>query len=359
MIQQEQELENNQQEEVTQTEAPSASETPSQSLSVRDEIEKAYKQHEKIVGEDDGEAGAIEGGQEKQEDNTSDLRKSKEKEQQADENEDISPPAYWTKEGKDQFSKLPKEAQKIILFNEKKANGFISRKVNELQNVAKRYSEIDAAIAPYEKSWNLNGITAGQVMRQFLSMQELLDTDLRQGLERIARSYGKSLDEVLTQRTVYNPEMEAYQNRINELENMFYRQEQEKAVNHHNTLVNELKIYSDETDSSGQKIRPYFEDVAYDIIPIFEALKRYMPDASPRELLDEAYKRAEAISPIVQQKKQRQQQNISRSRLESAKTAGSSISGAPNGGGGGASSARNNQSETVRDTILQAFNDLS
>lgn len=276
----------------------------------------------------------------------------------------LVPPASWDAESKQEFAKLPYKIQETIAKRAMESERAINQKMQELGEHEKYLSstaEMAQAIAPYREQLDLDGITPGQAITQLFALQNLLDKDPEAGLREIASRYNFDLSQLgrpkqgQPQLHPVIREMREEQARLRaELDARNQEAERQKLSNYEA----EVHSFANAKDANGQPLRPYVDDVVYDMPPIVGALLAQKPTAHPQEILQEAYDRAVWSNPATREKVKKlelQQEEAKRiakenERAQAAKRASKSITGAP----GAISAAR--PAMSVRDTIKAAMN---
>jgi hypothetical protein len=253
----------------------------------------------------------------------------------APEVEVVTPPVSWTLEEKERFKTLPVETQKYLAQRE----GQREKAWHEANARAKRLADIEDAFSPYSEELALSGLTPGQVVRQMIAERQIMRRDPLQAARQLLQASGKSLSDLESHEESYDPKYKALEDEVNRLKSVYEGQQQYAQEAQVAEVENEITRFSSEVDQKGQPLRPYFNDVYSDMLPIAQMLKAQNPNAHPRVILEQAYERAAYANPQVRTillEKERQALQAkhveeARQKAQAAKAAGSSISGAPGG----------------------------
>jgi hypothetical protein len=246
----------------------------------------------------------------------------------------LAPPEGFSKEAKAEWEKTPAQVQQAILKREQD----MSKGVEELK---KRYTDIDQALTPRMDVIRKHGHTPGQAIHQLFSWFEALSQDpvrLKSGqapvaLEALAKSFGIDLRAIYTPQQqaekpkevaqepgkdgqpagAVPPQVQAYIDSMKEQLAQFGQAVQQRFGSIENTFQRQSQAQTQEMLDSWSKDKPYFEDVrgmmAHLITP--GPASAMYPQGSPPAVpplangsadLDTAYDMAINAMPAVRQK---------------------------------------------------------
>lgn len=284
---------------------------------------------------------------------------AKAQEQQAQAQE-IPPPISWRAEEKEAFKALPKPVQETIARREAEREKAWNRSQMEVSQYRRKYQELDSVLAPLEETWARNGLTAGAVIRNFVAWQKHLDTNPQQALAELAQSYGISPETIGQAAPQIDPTISHLQQQIQQLQQALTTREQSEEQAYMGQVEQGISMFAEEKGADGKPLRPYFNDIYQDMLPIAQALKQANPTASPTEILAAAYDRAVYANPSIRERviqerlaaEQAKRIADAKTKANAARTAGGSLT---NGSG---VSMQPNGKASIRETLSQAWDEL-
>ncbi|MCR4339650.1 MAG: hypothetical protein NUW01_07160 [Gemmatimonadaceae bacterium] len=118
-----------------------------------------------------------------------------------------------------------------------------------------------------------------------------------------------------------------------------------------------ITSFGAEKDGQGQPLRPHFEAIRKDMVPIVASLRQANPSMAKAEVLQQAYDRAVWANPDTRAKllhaQEEKRQAEARNKAAQAAKAAVSVTGAP----GVSASAAANSKKSIRSAITDAFNE--
>lgn len=290
--------------------------------------------------------------------------------QPAEEVEQITPPNSWRADEKELFKTLPVAVQKQISERELQRERVFTQRTTELSKKLKQYGELDEIFEPYANELEARGATPAQVVRQLVAIQKMMDENPKETIARIAAGYGLTPEEFLIQEAQAqdgsngNPQMKQILNELNALKASIAQREQlsvlEREQSQNDAMTKqEISAFAQEADTTGQPARPYFEQVMPIMTPLVKQLRSTYPEASHKEILNEAYNQAVWLHPAVRQKmiesEVAKNQGI-KNQTAKAKKAAVSINGSP---AGGSANAVIDKNASYEDDVRAAMEELS
>lgn len=226
-----------------------------------------------------------------------------------------------------------------------------------------RLGEVEQLIAPRLDAWALNGMTPASALNQLLALSDFAGRDPGGFIKYMAENNGVDLEELVLGSEPVDPTVAALQREIAELKNgqQSFTQQQQQAA--HQAVVDNVIAFASEKDQSGKLVRPYFEELSNDIMPVIAAVKAQNPNWSHTQVLQKAYENACWVNEGVRGKMQAAAQAAAEAerlrqgaeKVERARSASASVpNGAPTG-----STTPPPGSGSLRDTIRQSIASLS
>ena len=312
-------------------EVAAAVETPveeSKPLSLRDALEVAIETHKSEPKEPTVEA-----------------KPEAPKAEEAPEIKPYDPPAEWSKEEKETWAKIPREAQEPILRLDKSRKARIDE-IRQASNEYKQIKELADSITPYMRSQGIKD-PADVAMKKAVAMwHEFEHGDPKQAARAYLQAKGVDPKELLVdseEQNVIDEKLSAVQNSLNELKQEKVKEEQAKIA----AVLNQTwGTFSGEEDAAGA---PKYADIVGDSESALrlsgsigslvggqtELSKQFIancqsrfPDLTPVKLLEEAYKYyGGRIDETPATKTQDPQEHLKKSNRAAASVPGRGSSG--------------------------------
>lgn len=252
-----------------------------------------------------------------------------------------------------QFAALPAEMQQQV-----------ARTMASVEERAARYSGYDAleqVIGPRRQAWAINGVSEAQAVNQLIALSDFAGKSPPDFVRWFAGQHGIDLTALADEGgdEFVDPAVQELRQQVSELTGQLTSMTRGQQQAQHTSLVQLTERWGAEAGEGGQPLRPYFAELAgAGAIPAYiMQVKAERPNASPTELLAEAYERACWGTPTVRTKllAAQEAERLSERRVAAvrAEAAGSSITGeapAP-----GSTQAKDIGSGSVRDTLRAAI----
>ena len=212
----------------------------------------------------------------------------------------LEPLAKWSAEDKERFASLPREAQEFLLDREKSRDADHTRKTQDIADQRKRYDALAPVLDPIRQEAQAAGQTEAQALASLYGAHRALQTNPREALKRIARSYG--IDGLQFEGAAPDPatsefddplktEVAALKEKVEGFENQT-RQQKEAAQNARLAEVNgQIADFASATDESGAPKYPHYEKLRPAMAGLF--------NAGTVETLEDAYEKAGWADPEV------------------------------------------------------------
>lgn len=269
--------------------------------------------------------------------------------------EPILPPISWATDAKEHFQKLPRDLQQVVVQRAKEQEADYTRKTQEVARLRKHYEEIDSVLDPYKDRLALQGTSAGQVIKQLLVAQDKLNTTPVETLRWLADAYGVTPEQLagVEGQPKADPYTKEVDQRVQYLENLIRQQQYGQQQKYHQSLVQEVQSFADERDEAGGLKHPYVERLSSEMVGLAQQIKQANPQATPKQVLSEAYERAVWSNPDTRaarlQVEEQRRLREAEAKAAAARKAGSSISGSPGGG------LNPDPPDNLRALLMQAF----
>lgn len=274
------------------------------------------------------------------------------------EEEPLVAPHSWNADSKKIFEELPRAAQEIVLQRETERDRFLTQKGEEAATLKRRYNEVENILDEYvPEGADLYGQSDAQVLRQALAMRQELLGNPAGFIQWAAGQAGLDLSKVSEANGQVDPTTAALVQNQQALQAQLAQQQQAQAERTQSLLEQEVVNFAKETDGGGNAMRPHFEAVWQDMMPLVQHIRDSNPGKPNQEVLQEAYERAVWANPQTREVEQKRaisateakRAKETKKKASKAKRAGKSITGAPGG------SSQPAQPEDLRGVLEQAF----
>ena len=246
-------------------------------------------------------------------------------------------PWNWSADAKAEFAKLPKEFQSIALRRAQEIEQLGAQLKTEYDTKLNHIRDIEQTLAPYREKWALEGVSPAQAVNQLIAFHNALQRDPVSALQWAAQQNGVDLAQIANApRQPADPVAQQLRAELDELRS--WREQQSYSAQHqaHSAAQNEINAFASEIDNSGKALRPYFQQVYSDMLPIVSAMRAQDPSKPHRIILQEAYERASWANPEVRAAILREQEakrvEEEKAKAQAARKAAVSLNGAPGPG---------------------------
>ena len=201
-------------------------------------------------------------------------------------------PKSWAKETHEQWSKLDPRVQDQI---EKREQDFHAglEQYKEYNTFGKQMREV---FTPYKALLESQGVDEAKAAQYLLNAHyRLINLPAEQKLsylDSIARNYGINLG--LQQQAPVDPRYQQLESTVQQLTSAMTQQYQRQYQEKYTQTSNDVGAFVDAKDEKGNKIHPYFDEVADDILPFLNA----------GHSLNDAYDKAVWANPVTRAKEQ-------------------------------------------------------
>lgn len=249
----------------------------------------------------------------------------------------LDPPARWTKTQKEWFTGLSPEFQKQLLDNDKHIQADYTKKTTELAQERMRYSDIEKVLAPRREGFARQGLSDGAALNMIMSYWDLAQKNPAGFIQQFAQERGMDLASMYARAPAQNngqpvrlpdgtelhpavvEQFQYLQNRLEKAEralsshgNVLQSREAATQAEQVSSAAAELKAFESATDTNGQPLYPFLQDVRGDMARLWTA--GLVND------LKSAYDMAVRVRPDVFSKVQ-ESRDIARAREDEARRA--------------------------------------
>jgi len=214
----------------------------------------------------------------------------------------IAAPNSWTKEAKDQWSKLPPEVQRYVAAREEQVHQAFS----EVGPKVKAFDAVHEVIAPHMDRIRAEGVTPPQYLNNLFAADHMLARDPVGFIRHVAQVKGIDLASLFDPFAQPDPQTGQWQQQnfalqaevsnlrqqlaaMNERVTGREQAEQQSQLNHYNAMIEQFA--SDKADWAAIGMPA--------LATAIRSVQMDNPDLPPQDVLEEAYDRARWANPVT------------------------------------------------------------
>lgn len=237
----------------------------------------------------------------------------------------IEYPQHWDQAHKAEFEALPPESQRFLLDRHKSMEADYTKKNMETADLRREYEPVDQMMRAFTPMMQQTGIGPGELIRRWAQAESYLNSQPEQAIKQLANHYGVDLAAIAF-------DSPAQQQQAPQAGESGYQDPQVQSLQSqvHNLSAQQnlqvINAFADEVGQDGQKLRPYFDEVAQTISQDLHAARMLGLQPSLQELYDQAcWKTASVREKMIaaqgQQKQVDTQQRADQAAEEARKKA--------------------------------------
>ena len=249
--------------------------------------------------------------------------------------EPLTAPDHWSAEDKETFNSAPRNVQEWALNRHKAMEADYTRKTQEISDFKKTWSAVSDLFAGYRPQLRAAGMTEADAVARLINADQMLRSSPQSGIQQIAQMYGIDLSQFAGPQIEVDPQVQALQGQIAQLQNHMMTQQQQEAQMRQNSVLSEIESFAAQTGEDGAVSHPHFNEVVEEMIVMAQAER-----AAGREpKLDNLYEQAVWANPTIREKmlaaskeaEQKKAEEEARAKAAKAAKAGKSVKGSPGG----------------------------
>ena len=178
--------------------------------------------------------------------------------------EAITPPQHWPKDFKEDFEKLPVEAQHLLYDRHKELEGDYTKKTQGVAKYRKRQEALDEIIKPHLADFQRLGMDEIGAVRQLFAAHDYLRKDPKQAIQWLAKNYGVDMSEVgmdTAEDEYADPQVKALQQQVAQLQGFLNQQQQTQMQSVQQDTQSMIDKFASAKDANGNLKYPHFEEV--------------------------------------------------------------------------------------------------
>ena len=176
--------------------------------------------------------------------------------------EAITPPQHWPKDFKEDFEKLPVEAQHLLYDRHKELEGDYTKKTQGVAKYRKRQEALDEIMKPYLADFQRAGMDEIGAVRQLFAAHDYLRKDPKQAIQWLAKNYGVDMSEVgmdTAEDEYADPQVKALQQQVAQLQGFLNQQQQTQMQSVQQDTQSMIDKFASAKDADGNPKYPHFE----------------------------------------------------------------------------------------------------
>lgn len=239
----------------------------------------------------------------------------------------IEAPSHWPEADRALFGKASREHQQHWLSREQNYSKGYSKVSEELAQHKRDREAYDGIFRDLDRDLGLNGLSRHQFTSQLVQWNQFLNKDPVNALRQMADRFGVDLKTLIeAQPANADPQFSALQKEVQGMKQTLTAKEQERQREVFQSNLSRVEQFATAKGQDGKPLRPYFDEVANDVIRLIRAGERD---------LDAAYTKALRMNDAVWTKVQAEQAKTKQAseeqerikRVDAAKRAAAGTSG--------------------------------
>lgn len=243
-------------------------------------------------------------------------------------------PKTWPKAVQDRIASIkdPEDA-KFVIEQYEFMKGEHERNKTLYTPARQLHESLESVLAPTRQQRQLNRLDDASYLKGLVAADEYLQKSPVEAIDWIAKQYGVDLNKFNEYQNPaqIDPQFAEIRRELQEAKQQIASLTQGTKESAEKSIMDQLSSFADEVNAEGQKVRPYFDDVAEEMKVVL-AMQRYNGDVFD---LNAAYNKAIRMNEQVWLKIQEAQAESSKKEreaarlkeIEDAKRAGYSVSG--------------------------------
>ena len=207
----------------------------------------------------------------------------------------IPAPHSWPAEMKAKWATLPPDAREYIAKRESEAHSTISR----MGQTVKAFQPVAETLEQHREVFERNGLGYQDGIKALLNAQIALEQNPVAAINHLAKAYGVDLAKVYGgngEQPSGQPHIAALEAQIANLNRQLQETSQRVMTREHRETEAQRQTL-ESVVSEFLKDKPDFDAIEPDVMSLLPAIRDRNPGASPRELLAEAYEKAQWVNP--------------------------------------------------------------
>lgn len=208
----------------------------------------------------------------------------------------ISPleaPKHWTQADRDLFGNAPRNIQQRWIDREAEQARGLDAKFQEVAGFRRQREEFDEILKPYARDLETQGVSSAQFFKSLVGWHKCLQENPQEGLTKLAQQYGVDLSQAAS---TVDPNLSKLTQEIDQVKSQFTNFLTEAKQREHQAKLAQVNEFAMAADDKGQPLRPYFDEVAQDMLALMRAQNGLT--------LDQAYTKAVRMNDQVWEKSQ-------------------------------------------------------
>jgi len=183
----------------------------------------------------------------------------------------LEPPQHWSREDRETFSSVPREAQEFLLKRHKDMEADYTRKTQEVAHTRRQFDEQQQILAPIAEDLAMLGADSNAFMRQQVAWAQAFKADPNSAITRLAEAYGLDIAQVAQSQQDVDPQVQSLQSEIAAMKAQQQQSLQTQQQTEQNRLLQEIQDFAEDKDDSGNLKHPHFEEIKAEMGQVIQA----------------------------------------------------------------------------------------
>lgn len=258
----------------------------------------------------------------------------------------LEAPKHWADADRGLFGKAPREIQQRWLSREDEVQKGFSKHGQELAQFKKDREAYDEVFGSLDQQLKLDGLSRHQFTKQLVEWNAYLSRDPANALRAIAERLGVDLKTLTAEGAAKtDPQLAGVLTKVGSLEQQLKQREQAEKTAQLKANFDRVKAFAEANGPDGKPLRPYFDEVAEDVVKLMRAGERDLEVAYTKavRMNEKTFEKHQAAQKLVAASKEEKDR---KGRVDAAKRA---AVGSEGGGGG------TTKPQTLRDDLNAGF----
>lgn len=208
----------------------------------------------------------------------------------------LEAPKHWPEVDRTLFGKTAPEVQKRWLERDKEFRRGFDEKAQALAKLERNHGQFDELFSKYDRDLALNGMDRVTFTRRLVEAHDFLRSSPKEAIKWLADQYGVDLSSMNEEQQPTDPRLEkldkGFQSLNSRVEGFVSQQQQQE----HAASLNRVGSFAEEKDAQGNLKRPYFDEVAQEVLILIKGGERDLERAYAKavRMNDEVFARVQA-----------------------------------------------------------------
>jgi hypothetical protein len=212
----------------------------------------------------------------------------------------LEAPIHWSKEDRELFAKVPRDAQNFLLKRHKDMEGDYGRKSQQIASIRKNWESINGILEPHRQAFRMNGMDDAGAISFLLNVNAALQRDPAGTLQWLAQRSGVDLTQLASNRQV-DPAIQTLHQQVAQLTARLRGNESSASEAQLQSLTSQIGDWSQAKDETGSPKYPYFEELADAMVAQINYHRERNGSVTIKDM-DQIYEAAVYANPVTRER---------------------------------------------------------